>query len=207
MIIDLETRRQGIHLFSGVLFALIVQLLSVSYGFAFLGTMAVLTFVVSSSIKTGKKVPFFSWLVKKTERKGKPPASGVTWYFLGVLFIFVLSVLFGIDKIFVVAAMLIVAIGDSICTGLGRKIGKKRLPHTTTKSYEGSFIGFGSAFFAAAFVLKLILPTTPAMIIAVTGAVVGMLSEAYIGVIDDNVTIPVFSWAAMVITASLLGVL
>ncbi len=171
-----------------------------------MGGMAVLTFLVSKSIQAGKKIPFFSWLVKKTERKGKPPASGVTWYFLGVLLIFVLSILLRTGKEYVVAAMLIVAIGDSICTGLGRKIGRKRLPHTTTKSYEGSFIGFGTAFFAAAFVLKLMLPTTPAMVIAAVGAIVGMLSEAYIRLIDDNLTIPVLSWAAMVIAAALIGV-
>lgn len=207
MIMDLETRRQGVHLFSGLLFALIVHMLPTSYGFAFLAIMAVLTFIVSKFIIKGKKIPFFSWLVAKTERKGKAPASGVTWYFLGVLFIFVLSVFFGIDKIFVTSAMLIVAIGDSFCTGLGRKIGRKRLPRTTTKSYEGSLIGFGTAFFAAAFALKLILPTTPAMIIAGAGAFVGMIAEAYVRFIDDNLTIPILSWLAMVIVAGLLGFL
>ena len=140
-----------------------------------------------------------------TERKGKPPASGVTWYFLGVLSIFVASLYLGIAKEFVVAAMLIVAIGDSICTGLGRKIGRKRLPRTQTKSYEGSVVGFGAAFFGAAFVLKLLLPTTEAMIIAAVGAVVGMLAEAYLTMIDDNLSIPIAAWLAMVVVATLIG--
>ena len=203
---DLETRRQGVHLFTGLIFATIIHLLPTMGGFIFLGTMALLTFLFSKIMMKGKKIPFFSWLVDKTERKGKPPASGVTWYFLGVLFIFVLSIWLGIDKIFVIAAMLIVAIGDSICTGLGRKIGKKRLPRTTTMSYEGSTIGFGAAFFGAAFVLQLIMPTTPAMLIAAAGAFVGLIAEAYIR-LDDNLTIPVCSWAAMVIVGSMLGVL
>ena len=203
---DLETRRQGVHLFTGLLFAAIVHVLPVELGFAFLGVMAGGTVAVSKIITSGHRVPIFSWLVKKTERKGKPPASGVTWYFLGVFLIFVLSMLMGIAKDYVIAAMLIVAIGDSICTGLGRKIGKKRLPRTTTKSYEGSFIGFGTAFFGAAFVLNLTLATTPAMIIAATGAFVGLLAEAYVK-IDDNLTIPVLSWLAMVIVALFIGVL
>ncbi|MCK4327932.1 MAG: hypothetical protein KAW41_05725 [Candidatus Diapherotrites archaeon] len=205
MIIDLETRRQALHLFSGLFFASIVHLSTTEEGFAFLAICSFLTFVLSSRIKRGKKIPFFSWLVDNTERKGKPPASGVTWYFLGVLSIFVASLYLGIAKEFVVAAMLIVAIGDSICTGLGRKIGRKRLPRTQTKSYEGSVVGFGAAFFGAAFVLKLLLPTTEAMIIAAVGAVVGMLAEAYLTMIDDNLSIPIAAWLAMVVVATLIG--
>ncbi|MFC2174290.1 diacylglycerol/polyprenol kinase family protein [archaeon] len=207
MIIDLETRRQAVHLFSGLFFASVVHLTTMEEGFAFLGIAALLTFAFSKMIKGGKKVPFLSWLVDKTERKGKPPASGVTWYFLGVLFIFVASMYLGIAKEFVVAAMLIVAIGDSICTGLGRKIGRKKLPRTKTKSYEGSLVGFGAAFFGAAFVLKLLLPTTEAMIIAGAGAIVGMIAEAYLTMIDDNLSIPILAWLAMVIAASVIGAL
>lgn len=207
MIIDLETRRQAVHLFSGVLFAFLVHLMTPSEALAFLGIAATLTFVFSWLIQHGYKVLFFDWLVKKTERKGKPPASGVTWYFLGVLLVFVASLYFEISKAYVVAAMLIVAIGDSISTGLGRKIGTKYLPHTKTKSYEGSLIGFGSAFFGAAFVLKLSMATTPAIVIAGIGSFVGMLTEAYLRGLDDNLTIPVVAWMAMIISASAMGVL
>lgn len=205
MIIDLETRRQAVHLFSGLFFAAIVYMSTLGEGFVFLGIAAILTFMFTKLIKRGKKVPFFSWLVNKTERKGKPPASGVTWYFLGVLLIFVASVYAGVAKEYVVAAMLIVAIGDSICTGLGRKIGKKKLPRTQTKSYGGSVVGFGAAFFGAAFMLKLVLPTTEAMIIAGVGAFVGMLAEAYLTMIDDNLSIPVAAWLAMVAVAMAIG--
>ncbi len=205
MIIDLETRRQAVHLFSGLFFASLVYMMSTVEALAFLGIAAICTVVFSWLIKRGHRVPFFNWLVKKTERKGKPPASGVTWYFLGVLFIFVASIYLGIAKEFVVAAMLVVAIGDSICTGLGRKIGRKKLPRTKTKSYEGSILGFGAAFFGAAFVLKLALPTMPSMIIAGSGAFIGMLAEAYLISIDDNLTIPVTAWTAMVIVAMFIG--
>ena len=207
MIIDLETRRQAVHLFSGLFFAAVVHVTTPEQGFLFLGLAAILTFACTKLIKKGAKVPFFSWLVDKTERKGKPPASGVTWYFLGVFTIFVASVYLGIAKEFVVAAMLIVAIGDSVCTGLGRKIGKKKLPRTQTKSYGGSVVGFGAAFFGAAFILKLLLPTAEAMLVAASGAVVGMLAEAYLTMIDDNLSIPVLAWLAMVVAASVLGVL
>jgi len=207
MILDLETRRQATHLLSGLFFATAVYALDTMYAFALLGIAALLTFVLSFEIKKGKRVPVFSWLVTKTERKGKPPASGVTWYFLGVILIFVASLMMHVPKEIVVAAMLVVAIGDSICTGLGRKIGTKRLPYTTTKSYEGSFIGFGAAFFGAAFVLKLALSTGNAMILAAVGATVGMLTEAYLRCLDDNFTIPVMAWLAMVIAATLLGLI
>jgi len=205
VVIDLETKRQAVHLVSGLIFASIVYVLPVDISFYLLGFGAIMTFVFKDRMEQGKKVLLFSKLVKHTERKGKPPASGVTWYFFGVLIILTIFVLWlGLPKEFVVASMLIVAIGDSICTGLGRKIGKKKLPKTKTKSYRGSGIGFFLAFVGALAVLNTVFDFKTAFVISAVGAFIGMLAEAYLIWIDDNLTIPVLSCCAMVIAHYLL---
>ncbi|MCD6522124.1 MAG: hypothetical protein J7K68_00060 [Candidatus Diapherotrites archaeon] len=205
VIVDLETKRQAVHLVSGIIFALAVFYLPSDMAFYFLTAGAILTVIFAEQIEQGKNIIFFSKLVKHTERKGKPPASGVTWYFLGVLFIMVLYHLWlGLPKIFIVASMLVVAIGDSICTGLGRKIGRKKLPRTQTKSYRGSGIGFGLAFVGALIALNTYFDFKTSFVIAAIGSVVGMLTEAYLRGLDDNLTIPIMSCSAMVITYLLI---
>ncbi|MBN3037656.1 MAG: hypothetical protein JW834_04395 [Candidatus Diapherotrites archaeon] len=202
----LETKRKSVHFATGILFALAVLFLSVWMGFALLSVATVSTFVFAHFINKGKQVPLVYGLVKHTEREGKPVAYGVKWYFTGVLLTFVVFTLIaGAPKEFVVASMLIVAVGDGISTGLGRIIGTKRLPRTKTKSYEGSFIGFGSAFLVIIPVLSLVVvPLKYAVVVAFIGATVGMLAEAYIRAVNDNFTIPVLSCSAMLLAYSIL---
>jgi dolichol kinase len=206
---DLETRRKTLHLLSGVAFAATVHFLEdPSDAFIFLFTGAVLTLIFSYEISEGKKVPIVSWVVKKTERANRAPGSGVTWYFLGVLVMFVLFYYqLGVPKQFIVASMLVLAIGDGVSTGLGRKLGKRLLPKTKTKSWAGTGLGFLLSFFALPFVFS----TMPGIIdwhvilLSFAGSFVGMLTEAYSPWVNDNLSIPLTSCAAITGTAWLLG--
>jgi len=176
-----------------------VWYLPLQWGFALLAAAAGLTFFFRKQLERGRDMMLVSKLIKHTERKGKRIASGLPWYFAGVLTVFVVFGLVAhVPKEIVVATMLIIAIGDSLCTGVGRKIGKRKLPRTTTKSYRGSLIGFSFAFVAAAVALQP-LGTETAIAVAFAGSLIGMLAEAYIK-LDDNFTIPVLSASAMVIT-------
>ncbi len=195
----LETKRQAVHGISGIIFAMAVWYLPLQWGFVLLAAAAGLTFFFRKQLERGRDMMLVSKLIKHTERKGKRIASGLPWYFAGVLTVFVVFGLVAhVPKEIVVATMLIIAIGDSLCTGVGRKIGKRKLPRTTTKSYRGSLIGFSFAFVAAAVALQP-LGTETAIAVAFAGSLIGMLAEAYIK-LDDNFTIPVLSASAMVIT-------
>lgn len=202
---DLEGKRQTLHLVAGTFFAGIIYILPINWSFLVLALGSILTHAFSFSMKKGVKFPLISWLVNKTERKGNIPGYGVMWFFHGMLTVFVIFGL--ITKVpieFIAASILILAIGDSIATGLGRHIGKTRLPKTKTKSYEGTGVGFFFAFLGASYVLMRVLPFQTALIVGAIGAMVGMLSEAYLTQINDNLTIPVLSCSAMVISALLL---
>jgi dolichol kinase len=205
MQLDLETKRQAVHFLSGTGIAGIVYALPSLWALAFLAGSGLVTFVFRHLILNGHHVPLFSRLVEHTERPGKPPGSGVTWFFLGNTLAFVVFTLVaGVPKEFVVAAMLVLSIGDSVCVAIGRAVGKKRLPMTRTKTWWGSLTGFGAAFFGASFVLNLVLPAGQAVIVAFAGALAGMLTEAYLRSVDDNFSIPVMACSAMIIAFSLL---
>lgn len=203
---DLESKRQAIHLIFGVFFASIVYFLSPEQGFAFLFGGAALTLLISLEISEGRKVPIFYWVVRHTERANHTPGSGVTWYFFGVLLTFSIFYFYlAIPKEIIVASMLILAIGDSVCTGLGRKLGKRLLPKTKTKSWAGSGLGFLFSFLGAPLPLLKIFPPNQAIVIAFIGASVGMLTEAYLRKLNDNLTIPLASCTAMSLAAYWLG--
>ncbi|MCD6414165.1 MAG: hypothetical protein J7L23_00870 [Candidatus Diapherotrites archaeon] len=203
---DLESKRQSIHLVFGVLFAFIVYMLKPEQSFAFLLGGAALTLLLSLEISEGRKVPVFYWVVRHTERANNKPGSGVTWYFFGVLLTFsIFYFYFNVPKEIIVASMLILAIGDSVCTGLGRKLGRRLLPKTQTKSWAGSGLGFLFSFLGASVPLANIFPPEQTVTIALIGAAVGMLTEAYLRKLNDNLTIPVVSCAAMSLAAYWLG--
>lgn len=203
---DLETKRQLLHLVSGLSFAVVVFHLSPNQGFIFLLGGAALTLLISLEISDGRKVPLFYWLVRHTERKNSTPGSGVTWYFFGVLFTFgVFYYLLKVHPVLIISSMMILAIGDSICTGIGRKIGRRLLPRTETKSWAGSGLGFILSALAAPIPLMSIFPLGESVIVGFIGAGVGMLTEAYLRKFNDNLTIPIVACAAMSIAAYLLG--
>ena len=79
------------------------------------------------------------------------------------------------------AAILILLLGDSASTLIGKRFGKIKLPFQSHKTLEGSL-----TFLIVGFICSLTqLPVIPAFV----GAMAGTLTEAYIPV-DDNVPIP-----------------
>ena len=88
------------------------------------------------------------------------------------------------------SGILMLIIGDSASTIVGRRFGRHKLPFKDLKSVEGSI-----AFFVVGFLSALtLLPLFPSLI----GALVGALTEAY-SPIDDNIPVPIISALAMTV--------
>jgi dolichol kinase len=93
------------------------------------------------------------------------------------------------------SAILLLLIGDSASTLVGRRWGKHKLPFNKFKSYEGSL-----AFLSVGFLCSMtLLPIVPAFF----GATIGALTEAY-SPIDDNIPIPIISALAMTLAFYLI---
>ncbi|GEM_PF-5290531 len=197
-------RKFFVHGLNGIIIAGLVYLLPVEISLVLAVLLLGVTIHLSKKISKGKKYPILNWLIEKAERKGRPIGKGAIWYFYGLVFILAIFGLIGVPRIILSSSLLVVALGDSVSTGLGRIVGKRRLPRTKTKTYEGTSLGFLVAF-VGLFVFMLIeFSTETAFLLAFFGSIVGMLTEAYLRGPDDNFTIPVMSCSAMVIVYSLI---
>jgi dolichol kinase len=90
-------------------------------------------------------------------------------------------ILFGQNLAVANAAILSLALGDSLSTIVGTRWGKHPLIFNPRKTWEGSL-----TFVVAAFIGAL---TQVPLIAALAGAIVGAITEAY-SPVDDNLTIP-----------------
>ncbi len=197
-------RKFFVHGLNGLIFAFLVYVLPVQLSLAIAVILLGLTIYFSRRMSRGKTYPLLSWLVEKAERKGRPIGKGAIWYFYGLVFILVVFGLIGVPRILLSSSLLVVALGDSVSTGLGRIVGRRRLPRTKTKTYEGTGLGILSAFVGIFLFLLLQYSIDWAFWISFAGSVVGMLTEAYLRGPDDNFTIPVMACSAMTIANSLL---
>lgn len=89
------------------------------------------------------------------------------------------------------ASITIVAVGDPVASYVGRKLGRV---HVRQKTLEGFVCGLIVSFVAA------LLWVPPYL--ALVGSVAGMLFEL-LGILDDNLTIPIGAGSAMLIAAIL----
>ncbi len=200
-------RKFFVHGLNGLVFSFLVYILPVKVSLLFFLVLLGVTIYFARKMTMGKKYPILSWLVAKAERKGRPIGKGAVWYFYGVVLILAVFGLIGVPRIILASALLVVALGDSVSTGLGRIIGKRRLPKTKTKTYEGTGLGMLFAFVGIFLVMLTQYNITVSFWLAFSGSVVGMLTEAYLKGPDDNFTIPVMSASAMVITLSILSLI
>ncbi len=189
---DLETKRQLIHA-SGIVVALYVRWSYNALGFlapfATLAGTIIFLYLAAEAHKRKLRLPVVSALIDAAERPEaieKSPASGALFFFIGSLFSLLL---FSSNINVVCASILILAIGDSVSTLIGKKFGRSKIFYNPAKSLEGSISGFVFAFLGAA--TQINLPT------AFIGALAGMLVESLPVKINDNLTVPVFAGLAM----------
>lgn len=190
---DLETRRQLIHM-SGIAVALYVRWAHDRYGYAFaLLTLALVTllgYAIAWTYKKGHRLPAISKLIDITERPGvieDDPGRGALSFFIGSL---LTLLLFGFNVSIVSASILILALGDSTSTLVGRGFGRHKLSYNPEKSWEGTAGGFFLALLGSSILLG-------DLRLAFIGSMAGMLFESLPLKLDDNIGIPLSAGAAM----------
>lgn len=124
-------------------------------------------------------IPLLSTILSKCKRRDDE--RGFLYFFIGII---ATLYIFSFNMAIASTGILMLLLGDSASTLVGRRFGRHKLPFNKLKSIEGSLafliVGFLSAF--------TLLPIIPSII----GALVGTLTEAY-SPIDDNITVPIIS--------------
>jgi dolichol kinase len=87
-------------------------------------------------------------------------------------------------------ALFFIALGDPAAAIVGKRFGRTRL--SGGRSLEGSFAMFATCLFIARWLGGFTWS------VSVAGAVVAAVTELYSGKIDDNITVPLLSGAALV---------
>lgn len=183
----LERRRQIFHLFFGTLIVLLYNLkvLNISVLFVIFLIGLIISF---TSVK--HKIPGITWFLKKFEREEdfkKSPGKGPLMYLTGVL----VTLLLFEEKI-ALAAIMILAVGDSVSHMVGKYFGKYKFRNS--KHMEGTIAGIFFASITASVFINYQL--------AFIGSTIAMLTETVelkIGktVIDDNLAIPIIAGLAI----------
>jgi dolichol kinase len=187
---ELETRRQLIHALGGA-FAFYTFKVGWATSVATFAFLLAAGFLIALGYKRGIRVPVLSGIVDASERPEvieETPAKGALSFFLGAL---LALLLFKSYLAIISATIIILALGDSFSTLVGKKLGRHKIFYNPQKSWEGSIAGLCIALIGAIYFVPLPL--------AVSGAVAGMLAESLPLKIDDNITIPVFSGIAMLL--------
>ncbi len=178
-----ELRRQVFHLLLGIFIASLVE--EGVLNPVVLAVLIVLGFFVSFYSKS-HYIPVIGWFLKKFERpeyQKSFPGKGALFYLLGV---FIVLTLF--EREIALAAIMVLALGDSISHLWGIHFGKISNPFSDKKFLEGSIAGFAAGFVGA------VLYVSPFEAAMASG--IAMFAEAIevkIGVeqVDDNLIIPI----------------
>ena len=134
-------------------------------------------------------IPIFSTILVNCKRNDDE--RGFIYFFIGII---ATLIIFKFNIAIAYSALIMLLLGDSASTVIGKKFGKHKIPYNT-KTFEGSLTFFVVGFMGA----LILLPPLPAVI----GALAGVLTEAY-SPIDDNIPVPIISALAMSIVIYLL---
>lgn len=181
---ELETKRQLVHM-SGAAFPFYILAVGLHLSVSTFIFLLSAGLIISYGYKKGVRFPVISRIVDSTEREGvieKFPGRGALSFFFGSLLVLLL---FGSSMNVVCASIIILALGDSFSTLIGKRYGRHKIFYSPDKSVEGSIGGFIPAFIGAGIFVS---PE-----VALLGALVGMAVESLSLKIDDNITIPVIS--------------
>ncbi|MBM3199861.1 hypothetical protein FJZ53_02900 [Candidatus Woesearchaeota archaeon] len=184
---SLERRRQVFHLLLGTFIVILYKIGILNTSILFIIFLAGFTLSVLSF---RYNVPGIKWFLKRFEREEdfkKSPGKGCLMYISGVL----ITLLVFKEEI-ALAAIMILAVGDSVSHMIGKYFGRYKF--SNAKHLEGTLAGI----FFAGLVASMFVDYKLAFI----GSVVGMLTEVVdlkIGKmeIDDNLIIPILAGLTM----------
>ena len=205
-------KRSELHLLSrlwhvlcgviGIVLFYVLDLTTVTWSYIFFG-VAVAGFIfdfkrVRTPKLNDKLSKLFGPIMRKSELFG---FSGLPFYALGTAFALLLY-----DKEIAVLSILYLIFADPVASIVGAYFGKDRL--LPNKSLQGTIACFTTCLIIGVTYLLTIGVNSPNIILfAFLGAIIGALSEM-LGAfnIDDNLTIPVVSGAALTVFNGWLGV-
>ncbi|RJQ15674.1 hypothetical protein C4573_05955 [Candidatus Woesearchaeota archaeon] len=177
----LELRRQIFHLIFGIFFVLLLffNILNAWMALVLFG-IALLYAIFHRYVK----LFFIDWFVERFERD-EPGVKfhGLVSFLLGVF----IAVAF-FEKQIAMAAMMILAFGDSASTIFGVLLGRKKMPWSERKTIVGTFFGIVFAFLGAV----MFVSPLHAFIASVLAMTVESIDYEIIGV-NDNVILPFVS--------------
>ena len=179
--------RTGVHA-SALLIPFVAEVTSKSIVVVAL-VAATVVYIVSEALRLrAKSVPFITRFTLAMSREDESPRLVVAPVYLAVGV--VLSLL-AFPKNIAYASIAIVAVGDPVASYVGRKLGRI---HVRKKTLEGFTAGLIASFAVA------LIWAPPHL--ALAGSVTGMLLEL-LGVLDDNLAIPIGAGSAMLVTTIL----
>lgn len=178
-----ELKRQGMHIFAGLIMAFLVYVLKPILGAYIIIPMLTIIFFLWFAPRV--KAPMVKHLInhlERTEDIKKFPFKGAFWYNVGITFPIVF-----LTKELGAAIIIIFCLGDGTATLVGRFYGKHKLG---LKSIEGftSFVVFGTLG------TLVLLDFKTAVVLALLGGVIELSSR-----FNDNLTIPLGLTAASLI--------
>ena len=192
-------RKLAVHLPFGLTFSLLVYFIPLTLSAAIFFMLLRATILITSGIKEGKRYFIISYVIEKAKRNSEIVGDNVKWYFSAVFMITLLFNTLKLPKNLLVAALLIFAVGDAFATLSGKFFGKRILPRTKTKTWEGMLSGWASSFIISFIFLLTQFDFISSVAFAFFGSLTGALTEAYIGIPDDNFSIPVATASIMAI--------
>lgn len=193
----LEIKRQLFHLISGIIAGILVWLKILNWQMLLaIAAIGAILCILSKRYR----IPGVYWFLKNFSRAEELktfPGRGPLTFVIGIL---LSVVLFRLDV--ATAAIMTLAIGDSISHLVGKYFGRMPHPFTNKKYLEGAAAGIILGFIGAAFFVR------PAY--AFLGALIAMIVE---GIemqtsrfrIDDNITVPLAAGIVITFCAILFG--
>ena len=180
-----ELRRNMMHMLVGILIVLFINIYPQKISLLTLSIIIILGLFISLLSKV-VSIPIINWFLKNFDRSEDIksfPGKGALFLFLGSV-----ATLYLYDVQIASAAILILAVGDSLNILIGKPFGISVIPFDTKKMFVGSVGGFVGAFIVASFFVALV----PAMIASAVAMIVEMLDFGKLQV-NDNILIPIFS--------------
>ncbi len=180
-----ELRRNIFHILLGVIIVAFINLYPERVSLLVLAIILILGLFISLLSRV-VSIPVVKWFLKTFDREEdmkKFPGKGALFFFLGSV---TALYLYGVQ--IASAAILILAVGDSINLLVGKPFGRVVNPLDTKKMFEGSIAGFVAGFIVA----SLFVPLIYAIIASAVAMLVEMIDFKEMQV-NDNILIPLFS--------------
>lgn len=191
-----EFYRQIVHIFLGLIIISLAYLEILSSLSLFL---LIIISVLCSLISKRGYVPFYSSFINWFERdnvKEKFPGKGLVFYLVGSLLVLQLF-----ERNIALAAIMVLALGDSLSHIIGGKWGK--LPNIfngkSKKLFEGTLAGIATGFLGA-----LIFVPFPEAFLGASAAMIAEVIQIDLNQrsLDDNVVIPLIAGTVMFLVRS-----